>query len=142
MQKVQFFNADSKAVFLTNRNKLKAFLPSIAKTYKMQFISLTYVFCTDEYLLQVNNQFLQHDFYTDIITFNMGSLNNCIEGEVYISIERVKENAMLHNTSIANEMHRVIFHGLLHLCGLKDKSKNDIKIMRTAEDRFLKQYFQ
>lgn len=142
MQKVLFFNADSKASFLTNRKKLKAFIPSIAFFYKKKLISLTYIFCTDDYLLQINKHFLQHDFYTDIITFNMGNNNSCIEGEIYISIDRIKDNTLKHNTTLKAEIHRVIFHGILHLCGLKDKSQKDIKEMRAAEDKFLKRYFK
>jgi rRNA maturation RNase YbeY len=141
MQKVLFFNADSKANFLTNRKKLKFFIPSIAFLYKKEFVSLSYIFCSDEYLLRINKQFLHHDFYTDIITFNMGSSSNCIEGEIYISIDRVKDNAIKHNTSLHAEIHRVIFHGILHLCGFKDKSIKEIKAMREAEDNCLKKYF-
>ena len=138
--KVQFFFAD-KNVTLTNRRRLKSFISSIFKKENKSASSLTYVFCSDEYLLDINKQFLQHDYYTDIITFDLSSTKEVIEGEVYISIDRVKDNASQLGTSVKKELHRVIFHGVLHLCGYKDKKPADEKIMRATEDKYLKLYF-
>jgi rRNA maturation RNase YbeY len=138
---VQFFFAD-KNVTLTDRTRLKHFVASIFKTEKKSASSLTYVFCSDEYLLDINKQFLQHDYYTDIITFDLSSTKGVIEGEVYISIDRVKDNTSQLGTTIKNELHRVIFHGVLHLCGYKDKKPADEKMMRAAEDKYLKLYFK
>jgi rRNA maturation RNase YbeY len=83
---------------------------------------------------------LQHDFFTDIITFDLSEAPNYIVGEIYISIDRVKENALLMKTNREEELLRVIFHGALHLCGFKDKKQSDIKIMREKEDQYLKLY--
>ena len=103
--------------------------------------SLNYVFCTDEELLAINNQFLSHDFYTDIITFDLSETKGMKIGEIYISIDRVRENASIHNTSFKLELHRVIFHGVLHLCGYKDKSKEQKRLMRKMEALHLNTYF-
>ena len=99
--------------------------------------NLQYVFCSDAYLLHINQQYLQHDDFTDIITFDL-SAGEDIEGEIYISSERVRENAGLHGNSFQHEMQRVIFHGALHLCGYKDKKKSEIQTMRDKEDAYLR----
>ncbi len=128
---------------LNNRKALKAFIPMIFKKEGKSFKSLSYIFCTDEYLLKVNNDFLKHDFYTDIITFDLSeSKESPIIGEIYISVDRVKENALTHNVSFEQELHRVIFHGALHLCGYKDKSKTDSLLMRDKEEDCLSMYFE
>ena len=104
---------------------------------------MNYIFCSDEYLLEVNNNFLQHDFYTDIITFDLSlSKTSPTIGEIYISVDRVKENAITHKTSFELELHRVIFHGALHLCGYKDKTKKDALLMRDKEEDCLSMYFE
>ncbi len=105
------------------------------------YSSLAYIFCSDEYITEINTNFLKHDYTTDIITFNMGD-KNAIEGEIYISVETVRENASLFNTGFSEELHRVIFHGALHLCGYKDKSKKDAVLMRQMEDKYLDLYFK
>jgi len=96
--------------------------------------SLTYIFCSDDYLLEINQGFLQHDFYTDIITFDYSTKTE-VESEIYISIDRVNENASVLNVSLEQELHRVMVHGVLHLCGLKDKTKAQQAEMRAAEDK-------
>ena len=125
---------------LTNRAKLKSFIREIFKKEKKALLQLQYIFCTDARLLEMNRQYLQHDYYTDILTFELGTAGK-INGEIYISAERVKENARLMNTSFKKELHRVIFHGALHLCGYKDKLKKEKLEMRTKEDRLLQLYF-
>ena len=125
---------------LTQRTELKSFIREIFKKENKKLLSLQYIFCTDEYLLEINRQYLQHDFYTDIITFELGTAEK-IDGEIYISAERVKENAQLMQISFKEELHRVIFHGVLHLCGYKDKLKTEKLEMRTKEDRLLQLYF-
>jgi|TARA_R110002020_G_scaffold30237_1_gene95215 rRNA maturation RNase YbeY len=97
---------------------------------------ITYVFCDDDYLHKLNVQFLQHDTLTDIITFD-NSLGSQIHAEIYISTERVTDNAKQFNTSFGDELHRVMIHGILHCCGLKDKSDQEAQAMRTAEDKAL-----
>lgn len=138
---VQFFYQDTKFPF-TNRTQLKRFLERIFRYHKHKAGSLTYVFCTDEYLLDVNRRFLNHDYYTDIITFNLATPGQPVEGEIYISIDRVKDNARREGVPFKNELHRVIFHGVLHLCGYKDKTALEEKEMRAAEDLWLKKYFK
>lgn len=102
---------------------------------------MQYVFCSDEYLLEINRQYLQHDFYTDIISFELGD-SFVTEGEIYISVDRIRENAGILGKTIKEELHRVIFHGALHLCGYKDKLKKDQLEMRKKEDRYLQKYFK
>ena len=99
------------------------------------------IFCTDEYLLDINRRFLQHDYYTDIITFNLSGNPKTIEGEIYISVDRINENASSNGVSKKEELHRVIFHGVLHLCGYKDKLQEEKAKMTSAENRHLKMYF-
>jgi rRNA maturation RNase YbeY len=105
------------------------------------FLSLNYIFCSDNYLLGINNEFLQHDDYTDIITFCLSGSKEPINGEIYISTDRVKDNARIHGVAINEEIHRVIFHGALHLCGFNDKKSAEKKEMRFQEDKYLKLYF-
>ena len=100
---------------------------------------LSLVFCTDEYLLKVNQDFLQHDYYTDIITFDYCE-NGKIQGDLIISLDRVLENSLIEKTRFEEELYRVIFHGTLHLCGYKDKGKNDILLMRSKEAQHLKRF--
>ena len=120
-----------------NRNKLKEFLAKRLKKEKKVIESINYIFCTDEYLLQFNRQYLDHDTLTDIITFELSSKGQPLLSDIYISYERVKENAGLYRTSVLRELHRVIFHGALHLAGYKDKNKNDQAVMREMENRWL-----
>ena len=126
---------------LPNRNILKEFIRSIFRKYNRKFSSVQIVFCTDQYLLNINRQFLQHDYLTDIITFNLATGNQPIEAELYISVDRVKENAHLLKEPFQHELHRVIFHGILHLCGLNDKTEQETQKMRAAESTLLHQYF-
>ncbi|HTE23874.1 rRNA maturation RNase YbeY [Flavitalea sp.] len=123
---------------LSQRTQIRELLKRLAIKEKTQFESLTYVFCSDDYLLDINQQYLKHDFYTDIITFDLGSgKGSAVVGEIYISIDRVRENAKTIGVTIQHELLRVIFHGALHLCGYKDKSANSAALMRKAEDRYL-----
>ncbi len=137
---VQFFFL-KKNISLSHRIALKAFIKTIFKSKKQKLQNLNYIFCSDEYLLQINKTHLKHNFYTDIITFNLSETTNIINGEIYISTDRVRENAKNLNQTINEELHRVIFHGALHLCGYKDKTANDIIVMRAAENKLLEKYF-
>jgi rRNA maturation RNase YbeY len=138
---VQFFFLDHN-ISLKNRNALKVFINQIFNKEKKRLGQLTYVFCSDEYLLNINKAHLKHDYYTDIITFDLSESENETIGEIYISIDRVRENASTIGVSIKEEFHRVIFHGALHLCGYKDKTPKHVKEMRAAEDRYLSAYFK
>lgn len=125
---------------LSDRTRLKSFIESIFRKEKMALAELNYIFCSDDELLQINRQFLQHNYYTDIITFDLSDTGNAIHAEVYISIERVKDNARKLRVSFRKEIHRVIFHGVLHLCGYKDKKASQQKEMRAKEEELLKLY--
>lgn len=127
-------------VRLPRRKKLKSFLNVLAETEGFVLADLSIVFCTDEYLREINRKFLNHDYYTDVLTFNLGSKDQIITGEIYISTERIKENAILHQATFNEELHRVIFHGALHLCGFNDKSTPEILAMRATENKYLKKY--
>lgn len=105
-------------------------------------IDITYVFCTDDALLKKNIAFLNHDTLTDIITFDLSEDEEKLLAEIYISIERVRENALLFDVSYKQELHRVIFHGMLHLCGFKDKTDKESGEMRLQESACLQQYFK
>lgn len=141
MQKIHFYFFDRNPV-LKNRNKLKLFIEELFKRENKGLGSLAYVFCSDKRLLEVNIEFLKHDFYTDVITFELSSIPDQVEGEVYLSVDRIKENAKIEGVSFKEELHRVIFHGALHLCGYKDKKTEDQKQMKLAENRYLRLYFK
>jgi rRNA maturation RNase YbeY len=135
---VSFSYAD-RTLGYNRKRKLKTFLPVLAKKEGRVLEALNYVFCSDDYLLDMNRQFLQHDYYTDIITFDLGVPGaKGIVGEVYISIDRVKDNARSLGVSFEDELVRVVCHGLLHLCGYRDKKKVEQAAMRQAEDKYLK----
>lgn len=140
MQKVQFYFLDRQPT-LKERTRLKLFIEKLFINQKKKLGNLSYVFCSDEHLLGINKDFLKHDFYTDVITFDLSVSKNGIDGEVYLSIDRIKDNAKQLGVSFKEELHRVIFHGALHLCGYKDKTKEDIIKMRRMEDKYIKQYF-
>lgn len=126
---------------LTNRIKLKKFIISLFKAEGVALAELNYIFCDDSYLLQINQQYLQHDFYTDIITFDLSeSKKGPKKGEIYISVDRVRDNAQNFNSTFTEEIHRVIFHGALHLCGYKDKSQKEETLMREKENYYLRRY--
>jgi rRNA maturation RNase YbeY len=138
---ISFNKADANAT-LANRVALKSFIEKRVKKEGYTIESLTYVFCSDKYLLKINKDFLSHDYYTDIISFDLSELPGQLIGEVYISVDRVKDNAKTHGTSLKEELHRVIFHGALHFCGYKDKKPTDAKKMREMEDRWLNAYMK
>jgi probable rRNA maturation factor len=136
--KVCFF-FETKRFSLENRNGLKTQIESLFKKEGKKLESLNYIFCSDKRLLEINRQYLQHDFYTDIITFDL-SAGPATLGEIYISIDRVRDNARTLGVSFKAEIHRVIFHGALHLCGYGDKKKEEVVVMRKKEDYWLSRY--
>jgi len=141
MPPVQFF-FPYKSISLRSRAELKLFIAEILRKEGRKLSNLTYVFCDDDYLLNINRQHLKHDFYTDIITFDLSETNKLITGEIYISTDRVRDNALQLSTSLNEELHRVIFHGALHLCGYRDKTREEERQMRQKEDFYLKLYFK
>ena len=138
--KVYFFS-DGAEPNIKNRKKLRAFIIHIFKKEKIKLGAINFVFTTDQKLLKINKDYLSHDFLTDIITFDLSESHNPIVAEVYISLERVRENALKLGESISSEIHRVIFHGALHLCGYSDKTKIQSKKMRELENYYLSEYF-
>lgn len=100
---------------------------------------LNYIFCTDDYLLNINIQYLNHDTLTDIISFDY-SVGNLLQGDIFISIDRVIENANDFNVSFEEELRRVMIHGVLHYCGYKDKTPNDESVMRSKEEEKMKMF--
>jgi probable rRNA maturation factor len=138
---ISFNQADSK-VTLANRVALKSFIEKRVKKEGFSIETLTYVFCSDKYLLKMNKDFLSHNYYTDIISFDLSETPGNLIGEVYISVDRVKDNAKTHGTTLKEELHRVIFHGALHFCGYKDKKPADTIKMRQMEDRWLSAYMK
>lgn len=124
---------------LNDKLLLKTFLSSVFARENIQFKSVSYILCTDEYLLKLNQQYLNHDTLTDILTFALSNTNLPIVAEIYISIERVKENAASLNISFLDELHRVMVHGVLHLCGYSDGNKQEKAQMRKKENFYLQQ---
>ena len=141
MQKVQFYFLDRKPA-LKERTRLKLFIEKLFMLENKKLGKLSYIFCSDDYLLGINKDFLKHDFYTDVITFDLSSSKNETEAEVYLSVDRIKDNAKELGFSFKEELHRIIFHGALHLCGYKDKKKTNKQQMRSTENKYLKQYFE
>ncbi len=138
---ISFNNAD-KVARLGNRTALKFFLEKQLRKEGITIEALQFVFCSDEYLLDINKQFLNHDYYTDIISFDLSEKKGVLIGDIYISIDRVKDNAKSHESLFTSELLRVIFHGALHFCGYKDKKPADAKLMRTMEDKWLRAYLK
>jgi len=130
------------AITLKERGRLKSFIISLMEKEGKKPKDISIIFCSDEYLLEINKAHLNHNYFTDIITFDLTPKHEKeTTAELYISTDRVKFNAKDYNTTISNELHRVIFHGILHLCGYKDKSKKDIVLMREKEFQYLNLYF-
>ena len=141
MGKVSFHYLDRKLP-LKNKLTLKRFIQSIFKRENKALTSIDYIFCSDEHLLQMNNQHLNHDYYTDIVSFELSKKNEPAEGDIYISIDRIRDNALSLGEPLYKELHRVIFHGALHLCGYKDKTRSQSLEMRNKEEEYLSRYFK
>lgn len=141
LSKVSFSYADRKLGY-PKKTVLKDFIEQIFEVESKVLGELNYVFCSDEYLLQINKDFLQHDYYTDIITFDLSASKSIISGEIYLSLDRVKDNAAVLKLPQKHELLRVIFHGALHLCGYKDKKKSEITEMRKREEHYMRLYEQ
>lgn len=134
------FNYLERSFKLSSRTQLKLFILKLFKTEGVEVDSVNYIFCSDAYLLKINRDFLDHNTYTDIITFQYTPSKEPVVSDIYISIDRVRENARQYHTSFKKELYRVLFHGILHLCGYKDKSEKDIQLMRSKEDHYLRNY--
>lgn len=135
MSKIQVFYEDIRPIKL-NRNHIYIAIKNLIYKELKLLGDISIILCSDKYLLNMNIEYLQHNYYTDIITFNY-VVGNKISGDLFISIERVKENSIEFNTSWIKELYRVIFHGVLHLIGYNDKTAYEKKVMREKEDLYL-----
>jgi len=131
---IRFFSEEIEFKIL-NPNKVKAWLIQSANQERKEITEISYIFCSDPYLLKLNQEYLNHDALTDIITFDY-SQGNKLSGEIYISIDRVMENSQKFDSGFVDELHRVMIHGVLHLCGYKDKTQPDKTLMRKKEDAY------
>lgn len=118
------------------KRETTAWIKAVAETYGKKVGEIAYIFCSDEKILEVNRQYLQHDYYTDIITFDYTS-GDKISGDLFISLDTVKTNSEAFNTPYNEELHRTIIHGILHLCGINDKGPGEREIMEENENRAL-----
>ena len=131
------FNYETSFV-LENETILKEWLLNYIESKSFQLGEINYIFCDDDYLHKLNVQYLQHDTLTDIISFD-NTLGKLISGDIFISVDRVKENANDFNVSFLNELHRVMIHGVLHYMGFKDKSRSEKETMRDLENQAIKE---
>ena len=135
MSTIQFVN--KKTWFkLKEKERIASWVERVVLMYHKFPGDIQYMFCDDTFLAEMNQQYLQHDTLTDIITFNYNS-GHYISGDIFISIDRIKENAATYKTTIEDELHRVMIHGILHLCGLNDKTAKDKKLMQEKENEAL-----
>lgn len=132
---IQYCSEDVSSPKIKKRNLNKWIKETITYEGKKSG-DISFIFCSDAYLLEINKQYLNHDYFTDIITFDYVE-NNIISGDIFISCDRVRENALEFNTGFDNELSRIIIHGVLHLLGFKDKNKNDKLLMTQKEDFYL-----
>ncbi len=136
MPSINFFEEDI-SFKLKNKTAVKQWVKATIEAEGYKLKELNYIFCSDEYLLKINQQYLDHDTYTDIVTFDNSEKEGVTEGDIFISIDRVRENAVKFNSGEVNELHRVIIHGALHLLGYLDKTAEKKKIMTSKEDHYL-----
>ena len=130
------FQAEGVEIPKIDINKISKWLNEVASQYNKRIGDLVYCFCSDDEILRTNREFLNHDYYTDIITFDY-SIGNKVGADILISLDTVKSNAKLFDVSFKDELMRVIVHGLLHLCGLKDKTPQERELMESAENKAL-----
>ena len=134
---IHFFEEEVKAR-LDQKRLIKSWIKESIEKEKKNLGTLNYIFCNDDYLYQMNVEYLQHNTLTDIITFDQSEIQNLIEGDIFISVDRVKENALKFGVDYIEELHRVMIHGALHLIGYKDKNKEQQLKMREKENYYLK----
>jgi len=134
------FHSEGVSIKTPSKRLLKAWIKEFVSNHGKKVGELAFIFCSDEKILEVNQNFLQHDYYTDIITFDY-CVNNLVSGDIFISVERVMENAILQNTEYKQELLRVLAHGVLHLIGFQDKSPKKKKEMTLNEDLCIQLFF-
>lgn len=133
---ILFFNEDN-TYQVRQKLPLKRWIKTTITAEGFKTGDISFILCSDAYLLEINKQYLQHDTYTDIVTFDSSEGDDVIDGDIFISIDRIKENALKFGVSERDELHRVVIHGILHLCGYGDKSKEDKERMTGKEDFYL-----
>ena len=133
---ISFFNEDINFT-LRHKTAVRKWILNAIRKEGFTIQEINYIYCSDAHLKKMNVHYLHHGTYTDIITFDLSEVKNEIIGEIYISIDRVRENAIIYNVPLDDELRRVMIHGVLHLCGYKDKSPADIKKIRAKEDYYL-----
>lgn len=136
---IHFYFSD-RSFSLKERNRLKIFISNKIKILGKQTGEISIIFCSDKKVLELNRRFLKHNYYTDILTFDFCQ-GKLVAGEIFISLDRIRENAKKFDETINKELHRVIFHGILHLLGFSDKSRSEKYKMSKAEDAWLDEYF-
>lgn len=134
---IEIFFEDISPVSDLNLDLYEPWLDEVAELEKKKIGDINLIFTSDKYLLKVNQDYLDHDYYTDIITFDY-SEDDFVSGDLFISVDRVKENADTSKVSFLNELNRVVVHGVLHLCGYKDKSESEEQLMRQKENQMLR----
>lgn len=134
---ISFFSEDINFT-LKDKAKVRNWIADTLKSEGFKRIGeLNFIFCSDEYLLDINKQYLNHDTYTDIVTFDSSEGEDVIAGDIFVSVERIRENASKFSVQERDELHRVIIHGVLHLCGFLDKKKEDKELMTAKENEYL-----
>lgn len=124
---------------LENEGQYSSWISNVISSENKKEGDINYIFCDDEYILEINKQYLDHDYYTDIISFDY-SVGNELHGDIFISIERVRENAIEFKVTFDEELKRVLVHGVLHYCGYKDKTEEEELLMRSKEDEKIKMF--
>lgn len=139
---IRYFEEEGVKARLSGKRALNTYIRQVIDEHlDVKKVEINYIFCTDEGLLEKNIAFLNHDTLTDIITFDLSESETELNSEIYISVDRVADNAQQFGVPYNTELHRVLFHGILHLCGFKDKKPEEEKEMRRQEDLCLKGYF-
>ena len=138
-QNINFFNQDLSYT-LKQKNRIREWIKATAENEGKEIGEITYMFGSDAFILETNRKYLQHDYLTDIITFDYCE-ENMLNGDIAISLERVRENARTYQVCVEKELLRVLIHGILHLCGYKDKSRKDAAQMRSKEDFYIQKFY-
>ncbi|MDR0724468.1 MAG: rRNA maturation RNase YbeY [Prevotellaceae bacterium] len=134
---INFYDENTLFSYAGKRKFAKKQIKTLLEMESKETGDLCFIFCTDDFLLDINKKYLEHDYYTDVITFDY-TVDNTVSGDIFISVERVEENAREFGVSFNHELCRVMYHGVLHLCGYKDESEDEERTMREKEDFYLK----
>lgn len=130
------YHAEDIKLPAIKRRIVSNWIKTVALNHEKKVGDIAYIFCSDEKILEINNQYLNHDYYTDIITFDY-TVKNLISGDIFISLDTIRSNSEKYNTRFVEELHRAIIHGILHLCGINDKGPGEREIMEEEENRAL-----